>query len=214
MLISDSIMKGFLLGILTASVVWTAVWTLKFGFPGLSPPPAVVSEPVAAAPASGAPKARGRRRGGRAAGQTAGKPEETIEDENAPEPMRLSPGDLASVARGDDLSALDVVQFDMGNEGGARELEQEDIDVRFRARQPEILGCIAKARPDDVTYVPGRVTIAFRIRRTGEVKGVRVEAPSILQKNDLLGCVRQIVLRLKFPASAGSQVVTYPFQLS
>jgi hypothetical protein len=211
--ISDSIMKGFILGILAASAVWTAVWTLKFGFPGMSPPVAV-SEPVVAAPVATAPKARGRRRGVRPAGKTAGIPDETVQDENEPQPMELSRADLASVARGDDLSALDVVQFDMGDEGGARELQQEDIDLRFRAHQEEILGCIAKARPDDVTYVPGRVTIAFRIRRTGEVKGVRVEAPSILQKNDLLGCVRQIVTRLKFPASAGSQVVTYPFQLS
>lgn len=213
MLISDLNMKGFLLGILTASVIWTAVWTLKFGFPGMSQPREAIAEPVAA-PVAAAPKVRGRRRGGRAVGQPVGRPEEMIEDDNEPQPMELSRADLASVARGDDLSALDVVQFDLGDEGGARELNQDDIDVRFRARQPEILACIAKARPDEVTYVPGRVTIAFRIRRTGEVKGVRVEAPSILQKNDLLGCVRQIVTRMKFPASAGSQVVTYPFQLS
>jgi len=212
--ISDSIMKGFVLGICTASAVWLTVWTLKFGFPGSEPPPAAVTESVAAAPAPAAPKPRGRRRGVRPAAKAGGLPDEAVVDEDEPQPIELSRADLASVARGDDLSALDVVQMDMTAEGGPRELEQEDIDLRFRAKQDQILACISKARPDDVTYVPGRVTIAFRIGRTGDVKGVRVEAPAILQKNDLHGCVRQIVTRLKFPPSTGSQVVTYPFQLS
>ena len=47
-----------------------------------------------------------------------------------------------------------------------------------------------RARPDEETYVPGRVTVNSRIPRTGNVRGVRVEAPSILQKAGSTGASR------------------------
>ena len=98
--------------------------------------------------------------------------------------------------------------------GAAEELTQEEIDDRFRARQDAILDCIDKARPDPNTFVPGRVNIQFRIQRTGQIRGVRVEAPAILQEGGLYGCVKDVVLGLRYPPSGGSQVVTYPFELS
>jgi hypothetical protein len=63
-------------------------------------------------------------------------------------------------------------------------------------------------------YVPGLVNIKFRIQRQGTVRGVRVEAPSILQKGGLYGCVKGVVGGLRFPPSGSSQIVTYPFRLS
>ena len=82
------------------------------------------------------------------------------------------------VGQGDDLSRPDVVHLDLGNAQEASELSQEDIDGRFRAEEGAILDCISQARPDAETYVPGRVTIKFRIQRAGTVRGVRVEAPA------------------------------------
>jgi hypothetical protein len=76
-----------------------------------------------------------------------------------------------------------------------------------------VLGCISRARPDEDTYVPGRVTVRFRIHRTGAVKGVQVEAPVILHKGGLLGCIKGVMGGLKFPASGSSQVISYPFSL-
>jgi hypothetical protein len=135
--------------------------------------------------------------------------------ENEPEPVKLSPADLKLVSQGDDLSRPDVVHLgDATDDSGSRELNQDDIDLRFRAKEEAILDCIAHARPDEETYIPGRVTVKFRIQRTGNVRGVRVEAPAILQKGGLTGCVRGVVGGLRFPLSGGSQIISYPFSLT
>jgi hypothetical protein len=134
--------------------------------------------------------------------------------EPEPEAIKLGASDLKLVSQGDDLSKPDVIRMDMSDESGSHELSQDDIDGRFRAREDAILSCISHARPDEDTYVPGRVTVKFRIQRSGSVRGVRVEAPAILQKGGLFGCIKGVVGGLRFPPSNGSQVVTYPFSLS
>jgi hypothetical protein len=146
------------------------------------------------------------RRSGPQASQAAVDPE--------PEPVKLSAADLKIVSQGDDLSRPDVVHLDMSDDSGSHELGQEDIDSRFRAKEEAILGCIAHARPDEETYVPGRVTVKFRIQRAGTVRGVRVDAPAILQRGGLTGCIKGVLGGLRFPPSNGSQVVSYPFSLS
>ena len=134
--------------------------------------------------------------------------------EPEPEPVKLGPADLKIVAQGDDLSRPDVLHLDLSDDSGARELDQEEIDGRFRAKEEAILTCISRARPDEETYVPGRVTVKFRIQRSGNVRGVRVEAPAILQRGGLTGCIKGVVGGLRFPPSNGSQIITYPFSLS
>ena len=39
-------------------------------------------------------------------------------------------------------------------------------------KEDAVLACVTRARPDEYTFVPGRVTVKFRIQRTGTVKGV------------------------------------------
>jgi hypothetical protein len=135
--------------------------------------------------------------------------------ENEPQPIKLSASDLKLVSQGDDLSRPDVVHLgDATGDSGSHELTQDDIDARFRAKEETILDCISRARPDEETYVPGRVMVKFRIRRTGNVRGVRVEAPAILQRGGLTGCIKGVVGGLRFPPSNGSQVVSYPFSLT
>jgi hypothetical protein len=176
--------------------------------------------PTEAAPAdvfggpgpSRSPRPAGAGRGPRPAGAGRRPPPPPIVDE--PEPVKLSAADLRMVAQGDDLSRPDVVHLDMSDDSGSHELSQDDIDARFRAKEEAILGCIARARPDEETWVPGRVTVKFRIQRTGTVRGVRVEAPAILQRGGLYGCVKGVVGGMRFPPSSGSQVVTYPFSLT
>jgi hypothetical protein len=131
-----------------------------------------------------------------------------------PEPIKLSGADLKLVSQGDDLSRPDVIRMDMSDDSGTHELSQDEIDGRFRAREDAILSCISRARPDEDTYVPGRVTVKFRIQRSGNVRGVRVEAPTILQKGGIYGCIKGVVGGIRFPPSNGSQVVSYPFALS
>jgi hypothetical protein len=127
------------------------------------------------------------------------------------EPIKLRAADLKIVWQGEDLSRPEVQRLDFSSDG--HELSQDEIDERFRAKEDAVLGCIARARPDEDTYVPGRVTVRFRIQRTGAVKGVQVEAPVILHRGGLLGCVKSVIGGLKFPASSMSQVITYPYSL-
>jgi hypothetical protein len=199
-------MKGFVLGLVVAALAFAAYLYWKHQ----ATPPAAPSATVSSsAPAKKAKKrTRGAARVARAAVDS------PAPAEPDPEPVRLSAADLRSVAQGDDLSTPDVLRLDMSNDKELAELSQDQIDERFRAQEPAILECISRARPDPETYVPGRVTIKFRIQRAGTVRGVRVEAPAVLQRNGLFGCIKGVVGRLRFPAAGTSQILSYPFSLS
>ena len=133
--------------------------------------------------------------------------------EPEPEPVTLRAADLKIVWQGEDLSRPDAVTLDFSKDAVGRELSQDEIDARFRTKESAVIGCVTRAHPDAYTYVPGRVTVRFRIQRTGAVKGVQVEAPVILHKGGLTGCIKGVVGSLRFPASNMSQVITYPFSL-
>ena len=130
-----------------------------------------------------------------------------------PEPVKLRAADLKIVWQGEDLSRPENMRLDFSKDAVGRELSQDEIDARFHTKEDAVLGCVTRARPDEYTFVPGRVTVRFRIQRTGIVKGVQVEAPVILHKGGLTGCIKAVVGGLRFPASNMSQVITYPFSL-
>jgi hypothetical protein len=197
-------MKGFLLGLITASLAWGGYFYWQRT---KAAAPESVAKPAETTPAQ--PSRRGKRRGHGASRLARG---QGYGDE--PEPVRLSPSDLRPLAQGDDLSTPDVLRLDMSNDTELRELSQDQIDERFRGQEAALLDCISRARPDPETYVPGRVTIKFRIQRAGTVRGVRVEAPAVLQKNGLYACVKGTVGRIRFPAAGTSQIVSYPFTLN
>ena len=202
-------MKGFLLGLLCAGLAFAGyyVWR-QHQSPATVPAPSI----EASAPAAGKKpkkKPRSALRLARAAAAV-----ESGAGEPVAEPIMLSASDLRTVAQGDDLSTPDVLRLDMSNDKELPELTQDQIDEQFHGQESAILECIARARPDPETYVPGRVTIKFRIQRSGTVRGVRVEAPSILQKNGLFGCIKGTLLRMRFPRAGTSQIVSYPFRLS
>jgi hypothetical protein len=205
-------MKGFLLGLLVAGLAFAGYLYWK----STATPRPVGS--VAAHPDAGAsPKKKRRRARGAVRVARAGSPgamEPQAPAEPEPEPIKLSAADLRTVGQGDDLSRPDVIKMDLGDTREARELTQDDIDAQFRGQESAILDCIMSSRPDQETYVPGRVTVKFRIQRAGTVRGVRVEAPAILQKGGLYNCIKKVVGQLRFPASGGSQIVSYPFSLS
>ncbi len=216
-------MKGFVLGLLVAGL---AVGGYVYWKQRMAPAP-VVSVADAGAPVKEAREKKKRRRRGaarlaRAAGgdtvASAGSGSSSTPAYDPgppePEPIKLSAADLKLVSQGDDLSRPDVIRMDLSDDSGSHELTQDEIDDRFRAREDAILSCIARARPDEETYVPGRVTVKFRIQRSGNVRGVRVEAPAILQRGGIYGCIKGVVGGVHFPPSNGSQVVSYPFALS
>jgi hypothetical protein len=213
-------MKGFLLGLVVAGVAFGGYYYWK---QFMHPPAKPAAVDAGAPPKEARDKKKKRRRGavrvahneavGQAPGQ--GRPAAPPPMEAEPEPIKLSAADLKLVSQGDDLSRPDVIHLgDATDDSGSHELTQDDIDARFRAKEEAILGCITRARPDEDTYVPGRVTVKFRIQRTGNVRGVRVEAPAILQKGGIYGCVKGVVGGIRFPPSNGSQVVSYPFSLT
>jgi hypothetical protein len=129
-----------------------------------------------------------------------------------PAPIKLRPADLKMVWQGEDLSKTETQRLDFSGADG-HELSENEIDDRFRTKEDAVLGCVARSRPDEYTFVPGRVTVKFRILRTGAVKGVQVEAPVILHKGGLTGCIKGVVGSLRFPASNMGQVVSFPFSL-
>jgi hypothetical protein len=210
-------MKGFILGLVVAALAFGGYLYWKTSQDG-------GSRQASARPDAGVAKKKKKRRGrgaqrvarGQAEAPARG-PGERPDPAEEPEPepaIKLSAADLKSVSQGDDLGRPDVVHLDMGNDKQLPELDQEDIDGRFRPKEEAILECISRARPDAEVYVPGLVNVKFRIQRAGTVRGVRVEAPAVLHRGGLLGCVKGVVGGLRFPASGSSQIVTYPFRLS
>ena len=199
-------MKGFVLGLVVAALAFAGYLFWKRQ---TTPPMPTAQNAVASStPAKRAAKKRPRAaaRAARVAAEGSAEPE--------PEPVRLSAADLRQVAQGDDLSTPDVLRLDMANDRELPELSQDQIDEHFRSQEPAILECISRSRPDPETFVPGRVTVKFRIQRAGTVRGVRVEGPAILQRNGLHDCIKGVMARLRFPASGTSQILSYPFRLS
>jgi hypothetical protein len=131
----------------------------------------------------------------------------------APPPVKLRPADLKIVWQGEDLSRAGTTRLDFSNDAGGHELTDAEIDSRFRTKEDAVLGCIARSRPSEDADIPGRVTVKFRIEPSGSVKGVQVEAPVILHKGGLTGCVRNVMGSLRFPKSGTGQVVSFPFSL-
>jgi hypothetical protein len=204
-------MKGFFIGLLVAGLAFGGYlyWQQH---QAAAPGPAAKPEDKAAT--TGGKKPRRRPRGARRIARGPSGNDGVFAAEPETEPVRLSAADLRPVAQGDDLSTPDVLRLDMSNDKELRELSQDQIDERFRGQESAILDCISRARPDPETYVPGRVTVKFRIQRKGTVRGVRVEAPAVLQRNGLFPCIKDVVGRLRFPAAGTSQILSYPFTLS
>lgn len=128
-----------------------------------------------------------------------------------PPPPPLKPEERRLIAVGDKLTGTEVLNLAEANNGAERELSQEDIDAVFRPKQGAIIACIDDARGE--AQIDGQITVAFRIRRSGDVAGVRVEAPAYLIHHGLLDCSRRVVSGLRFPLSTKAQIVTYPFSL-
>lgn len=128
-----------------------------------------------------------------------------------PPPPPLRPEDRKLLAVGDKLTGTEVLNLAEAQNGAERELTQEDIDAVFRPKQAAVIGCIDDARGE--AQLDGQITVAFRIRRGGDVAGVRVEAPAYLIHHGLLDCTRRLVQGLRFPVSTKAQIVTYPFSL-
>lgn len=218
-------MRNFILGFLTAVVLAAAgVGLYRPLLPGGDPCracgpgtrceagrclPEARPEPAPVAKKRHRPRGGGAAGGGAAGGGIAGGAEAEAEARDRPAVV-LKPADLKPVSAGDNLNATEVIDLTK-TESGDRELSQEDLDRVFHRVQGEVLACLDEARGE--AALSGRMTVSFRVQRSGAVSGVRVEAPAYVMGRGLYGCVRPIVARLRFPLSSRGQVVTYPFAL-
>lgn len=217
---------AFLLGILCGAALLCAglVYLLPRAAPGALPGPlsALLPDPckacgagtrcearicVAATPTPApAPKKKTRR--ARPAGQDG-----VAEAPEAPEPppLILKPAELKPVSMGDKLTQTEVIDLSKDGPGGDRELDDEAIDRVWKPAQAAVLSCLEEARGE--AQMSGRLTVAFRVQRSGAVSGMRLEAPAYLVSHGLYNCVRPVVMGLRFPPSSRGQVVTYPFTI-
>jgi hypothetical protein len=124
--------------------------------------------------------------------------------------QQLHPGDEQPLAQGDALGRPE--RIDLSEAGDAPELTDQNLDDVFHASEPAILRCISDA-VGDAPLDNGQVEVGLRVERNGSVSRVRVTAPTLLQRRGLTRCVRAVVTALRFPASGGASVVTYPFAI-
>ncbi|HEY1585129.1 MAG TPA: AgmX/PglI C-terminal domain-containing protein [Polyangia bacterium] len=125
--------------------------------------------------------------------------------------LKLEPGDDRSATSGESLGRAEHIDLSQGGDDG-KELQQEDLDAVFRGAQSAISRCITDA-VGDYPLESGKIEVAFRVERTGQVRKVRITAPQLLMRRGFSACVRPIVTGLHFPSSGGANVVTYPFAL-
>jgi hypothetical protein len=125
--------------------------------------------------------------------------------------LKLSPGDDRMTSSGDALGRPEHIDLSQPGDDG-KELAQEDLDAVFHAAQSGVTHCITDA-VGDYPLETGKVTVRFRVERSGAVKRMRVEAPQLLMRRGLYACVRPLVTGLHFPSSGGANVVEYPFAL-
>jgi len=167
----------------------------------------VVAAPTPTPTTTPAPPPEKRRKRGRAAGgEAGGEPLATIAEE-----LQLQPGDETPASQGDALGRSETLDL-TGSDEPAHELSVEEVERAFAPARAAVSGCVSRA-VGDYPLVSATVEVGFRIERGGRVERVRVTAPALLQKQGLYRCVRPLVAALRFPASGGASVVTFPFQL-
>lgn len=132
--------------------------------------------------------------------------------EGAPVPQ-LQPGDTKVSVEGDRLGApgarLDLTRPD---DGLPSQLAEESLDRVFDPERGAISQCLVDA-VGDYPLDKARVEVGFRVEPSGAVSKVRIEAPQLLLRNHLAGCIRPKVTGLRFDKAAGATVATYPFEL-
>jgi len=129
---------------------------------------------------------------------------------DVPTAKQPTAADLVSTIRGPRLGGTDRVQF--GEEDGTTELSSDEVGQRFRRLDDKVLSCIDRAR-GDYEITRGKVSIGFRVERSGQVKKVRITAPALMQRAGLSACVSSLVRRLHFRRSSRAVVMTYPYAL-
>jgi hypothetical protein len=122
---------------------------------------------------------------------------------------RLAPGDDKPTTVGEALGRPEHIDMSKGDE---KELDQSEIDRVWGGVEPQLSRCITEAVAD-WPLESGKIEVGYRIEKDGSVRKVRLTAPALLLRNGLAACMRAKITSLRFPASGGASVVTFPFAL-
>jgi len=127
--------------------------------------------------------------------------------------LTASAAERRQVSRGPRLQQTDRVDLTRPEGGGTtKELSEGEVTARLRRKDGRIVRCIDNARGRH-DLGASRVEVSFRIERSGRVSGVRVEAPRLLMRAGIHGCVERVIKGLHFPGSSRALVMTYPYSL-
>lgn len=132
-----------------------------------------------------------------------------VEADLEPQLKTPSRADLKTLTRGPSLQGVD--RMDMA-EADLPELNQDVVEKRYRAKDEQILACIAKAR-SGWAIERVLVKVGFRIEPTGQINKVNVQAPTLMQNLGLHTCIKKVVTSLHFARSSRSLVISYPYRL-
>jgi len=99
----------------------------------------------------------------------------------------------------------------MTSDSAAPELDEAEVEQRFRRLDGRIIDCIDRAR--EGWDVSGKVVVGFRLERSGRVQKVRVTAPALMQRAGIYACIAPLVKGLHYPASGRSLIMSYPYRL-
>ena len=132
-------------------------------------------------------------------------------DTAAPQLKTPTAAQLAAASQGPALGGAD--RIDLTEQGSDdRELSEAEVEQRFRRLDQRIIDCIDRAR-EGWEITGARVVVGFRLERSGRVDKVRVTAPALMQRQGLHGCITPLVRGLRFPPSARSLIMSYPYGL-
>jgi hypothetical protein len=93
------------------------------------------------------------------------------------------------------------------------EVDQNEIERVFRRLDNKTVACIDQAAAG--WHLRGsKIVVGFRLERSGEVKKVQVEAPSLLQRHGIYDCIAPMVRGLRFPRGSRALVLHYPYRIN
>ena len=155
---------------------------------------------------------RGRRgQGNTTTGDEQGWGSDDYVEETEVKLVQLSAADRAMEWRGDDTSRKPQ-KIDMANGTEARALDDGEIRSTISAQSGPAQNCVVAGATN--TNLSGTITVKMIVDGNGHVSKTKVNAFHYMFEHGLLGCVKNAVGRMKFPATGAPTLVTMPINLT
>jgi hypothetical protein len=123
-------------------------------------------------------------------------------------PDRPGGGDCAKPPCGTGPKEVKITM--QGPEGDLGGLTAEEINRVVLARKGIFRACY-QGELNRIPTLGGKLVVSFQIGGDGVVKSAKISGGSSMRNDNVEGCVRSNIMRLKFPAKGGIANVNYPF---